>query len=182
MSSSVSPGGKPTSRGAEPERGLACGGLRQPRGRARQPPPRPTSPPRRRTAGQRIQASAGAGPPGPSRAQHARGEADHPGLLQDGAARRQVPALRRQRTAGGREAEAAQGAPSSGRPGCPPHPLRGLYTPLPRHPGPRPHAGGGPHPGKRGKGPATESAGQETAWRSASEQSQLEAPSGPAGV
>lgn len=35
------------------------------------------------------------GPRGPSRAQHARSEADHPGLLQDGAAWRQVPSLRR---------------------------------------------------------------------------------------
>lgn len=149
------PGGEPASEerslsGAGPVRGP-----RQPRGRAREPPPRPASPLRRRAARQRIQASAGAAPPGPSRAQHARGEADHPGLLQDGAARREVPALRRQRTARGREAEAAQGAPAPGRPGRPPHPLRGLYPPLPRHPGPRPHAGGGPHPGKRGKGLAS---------------------------
>jgi hypothetical protein len=87
----------------------------------------------------------------------ARREADYAGLLQDGAPRRQVPALRRQRAPGGREAEAAQGASSrSGQP----HALRGLHPALPRHAGSDAHAGGGAHPGKlaveaaaRGSGP-----------------------------
>lgn len=79
--------------------------------------------------------------------QHAGREADYPGLLQDGATWRQVPALRGQRASGGREAEAAQGASAGlGQP----HSLRGLHPTFPRHAGPGAHAGGGAHSGKLG--------------------------------
>lgn len=70
-------------------------------------------------------------------------EADHPGLLQDGAARRQVPPLRREWAAGGRAA-AGEPGPRAGRAAFA---VRRLHPAVPRHPGAGSDAGGGPHAG-----------------------------------